>query len=159
MIIKLPHEDYYSSNTYKINFALMEVNNTCNHIAIPVNICIDLVKHNIFRHGVLNKSGYLIYCYLYDNPITCNELTQITGFSNKTIHTALERMSFIVDKLTGEIFQIVFEEGGKWFLNKTCNLDRMADFLGVDEIASKQKRRHEYDREIYRMRFPGKVKF
>jgi len=95
-----------------------------------VRKCKGLSNHDVFRYGGLGKSAGQIWAALQDNPASIDELAEITGRHTKTIARAIDRMSKLVDPLTGEYLPMVASDDGEIFHSLPVDLDRIAHVTG-----------------------------
>jgi len=112
--------------------------------------CPSFANHDAFRKGKgkngLGKSAGLVYQVLKNESLTLDELTERTGRDRRTVNYALERMSKLIDRKTGEILPLVTcDENGLWHSNEV-DLDLVALIVGTAGASERQKRLHEKER-------------
>jgi hypothetical protein len=115
-----------------------------------VRKCLSFADHDAFRKGKgkygLGKSAGLVYQELLNGPLTVEELAQRTGRDKRTVKYALERMSQIVDRKTGEIICMIKSDGNGIWQAIEVDLDLVAQVVGTAGASEKQKRLHEKER-------------
>ena len=105
-----------------------------------------VISHDVFRYGGgLNKSAAEIYWHLKQEPMTANQLVEMTGRGKSTVFRVLNRMASIVDTRTGEIIPMVESMDGVWNTAAFVDLNRVALILGTAGIG--KRKREQYKRE------------
>lgn len=112
----------------------------------PLGECTNYENHDVFRWGALNKSGYEIYYYLSQKPMTVNQLVETTGRSKTTIVRKLTKMNRVINPATGEIFSLVEEVDKVWHLCDDIDLNEIAKYLRSYGALVWQKLQHQKDR-------------
>ncbi len=104
------------------------------------------LSHDAFRYGGLGKSTGEVYVALQTSPASIDELVEITGRHTKTIERALDRMSQLVDPLTGEYLPMVVSDDGETYHPLPVDLDRISHAVGTAGRGDQQKRDHAKER-------------
>jgi hypothetical protein len=120
-----------------------------------VRKCISFASHDAFRKGKgkngLGKSAGLVWEMLHENEsLTIDELTKGTARDKRTVKTVLERMKQIIDRKTGEIFNMVASDDDKTWHALRVDLDAVALAVGTAGATEKQKRLHEKERQAHK---------
>lgn len=119
-----------------------------------VRKCHSFASHDAFRKGKgrngLGKSAGQVWQMLQENQsLTVAELTTGTGRGKRTVETVLERMKQIIDRKTGEVFQMVATDGGEKWHALTVDLDAVAVAVGTAGATEKQTLLHEKERAAH----------
>lgn len=119
---------------------------------IPVRKCPSFASHDAFRKGKgkdgLGKSAGLIWEQLQEHEaLTVDELINATGKQKRTIESNLKRMSKIIDRKTGEVFQMVASDDDITWHVLPVDLDAVAVAVGTGGATDKQKRLHTKERK------------
>jgi hypothetical protein len=120
-----------------------------------VRKCHSFASHDAFRKGRgrdgLGKSAGLVWQMLQENEsLTVDELTKGTAKDKRTVKTVLKRMKQIIDRKTGEIFNMVASDDGKTWHALRVDLDAAALAVGTAGATEKQKRLHEKERQAHK---------
>ena len=110
--------------------------------------CFEVEKHDAFRNGPhrLGRRAGEIYALLLKKQLTVKEISDWSGAHPKTVERALKKMrSKVIDRLTGEIIEMVSEEDGKWHANPV-NLNDVAKIMGTYGARGRQQRRYAKER-------------
>lgn len=114
-----------------------------------VRECPTISNHDVFRHSGLGKSAGQVWRALQQYPATVDELAGITGRHVKTIERALDRMSNLVDPLTGECLPMVETEDGATYHALPIDLDRIAHAIGTAGMGERQRKEHAKERWLH----------
>ncbi len=113
-----------------------------------VSLC-SFQQHDSFRRafGGLGKSGFQIWQYLMDFPhgVSAKDIAKLTGRHITTVRRILNKMSQLIDTVTGEIFVLVEKTGDLW-IAREIDLDTVSQILGTAGLGRKQKERHADER-------------
>lgn len=123
----------------------------------PPNVrecCITSKDHDVFARRGLGKSSKFIWNALEDGPKTVEELLLLTGRVKKTVQKWLTVMSKLEDGVSEK--PMVYESEGKWYRNQDISLERISEFLEVNGLMDKRKKRHQEERAIHNSAFVRK---
>ena len=81
--------------------------------------------------------------------MNARELETCTGRCRRTVFYALERMSHIVDTLTGEVIYMVKKVDTKWTAFEV-DLDLVAQIIGTAGKGRLQREKHKDDRRLHK---------
>jgi len=113
--------------------------------------CITSKDHDVFARRGLGKSSKFIWNALEDGPKTVEELLLLTGRVKKTVQKWLTVMSGLEDGVSEK--PMVYESEGKWYRNQDISLERISEFLEVNGLMDKRKKRHQEERVIHNSAF------
>lgn len=106
------------------------------------------LNHDVFRMRGLGKAAGEIYTALLAESLTPKELEKRTGRNRVTIWRKLRQMANLVDLVTGEVIQMVKQEGDKWCAIPV-DLDRIAVIVGTAGKGERQKLQHAHERIMH----------
>ena len=139
-----------SANKYRLKVEFLA---KLGHSPSTPNVrkCHSFASHDAFRKGKgrdgLGKSAGQVWQMLQENQfLTVDELTKGTGRGKRTVEAALERMKQIIDRKTGEVFQMVASDDGETWHALPVDLDAVAVVVGTAGATEKQTRLHEKER-------------
>lgn len=108
------------------------------------------ISEDVFRWGGLNKSGELVWAVLVNGPATVKEIAQQTGRTPRTVRNSINRMTGIVDSLTGEIVDMLETDGQYWYVKPNVDLTLIAQILGTYGTKERQRQRHRREQLAHR---------
>jgi len=114
-----------------------------------VRKCNTTSNHDVFRHRGLGKSAAQIWQVVQDQPASIDEIAEQTGRHVKTIERAIERMSKLVDLLTGELLPMIGGDASETYYALPVDLDRIAHALGTAGAGERQRKEHARDRRLH----------
>jgi len=142
-----------SANIYRLKVEPAKL----GHSPSPPNVrkCISFASHDAFRKGKgkngLGQSAGQVWQMLKENEsLTVDELTKGTGRDKRTVKKVLERMKQIIDRKTGEIFNMVESDDGETWHALSVDLDAVALAVGTAGATEAQKRLHEKERRAHK---------
>lgn len=109
-------------------------------------------SHDAFRNGGgryakgrLGRRAGEVYELIYNNPLTVADIVDQTGADVKTVKNALHKMHKFIDYRTGEIIEMVSQDGTDWHSN-IVDLDLIAGLTGTLGATGKQRMNYEQER-------------
>ena len=114
-----------------------------------VRKCVSLSNLDVFRWHGLGKSAAEMWEVLQEGPANIDELSMRTGRHVRTVKRALDRMTGLVDSITGEIIDMVEGDGKNWRA-LDVNLDYVAQLIGTAGYGKLQWEKHSKERRLHR---------
>lgn len=112
----------------------------------------NVADHDAFRNGGgryakgrLGRRAGDVYALLLQEPLTVEEIAKQIGAHKKTVKRAIDKLRNVIDYQTGELIEMVLNEGGVWYANHEVNLDQIAALKRTYGATGKQ--RIDYERE------------
>jgi len=127
------------------------ISETLPHPPVVRKCLISNIEHDVFCRKGLGKSSKLIWEVLSEGPKTPKELEIETGRKLPTIRKWLKKMNGLFDGKSEK--PMVYESEGKWYRNQDISLERISEFLEVNGLMEKRKKRHQEERAIHNSAF------
>jgi len=109
-------------------------------------------SHDAFRNGGgkyakgrLGRRAGEIYELLFTQPLTLKEIQSKVGCSIDTVKRTLKRLSFIVDRATGEIIEMISFDG-EYYYSNLVDLNLISAIVGTYGKTGKIKEQYEQER-------------
>lgn len=149
---------YRGDDTLASIYRLPAQDSADNDTLFPPPFCVGVYhypQHDAFaRLGLGKSAAEVYYALIIDGAMRISEIARKTGRHPETVRLALRRMSNITHPFTGEVLSIVRYDDPFWIAIPVSedNLNNIAEVLGTQGISEERKKRHQYERDIHKMR-------
>ncbi|MBL6983018.1 MAG: bifunctional DNA primase/polymerase [Anaerolineales bacterium] len=140
------------ANVYRLNTDNAKLGHSLS--TLSVRRCPSYVTHDVFRKGKgkrgLGKAAGQVWQILQFTSANIDELTEKTGRNKRTIKKVLDRMEQIIDRKTGEIFNMVEQREDNRWIALPVNLDEVAVVVETAGTMERQIKQHARERQEHR---------